>query len=275
MKSSILLNATALILLIGYILCHGDTVTVKKSSPQIPKTNSFYQLLEAVATNFLSGFLDRSFFITAFMAIRYQRCIVLIAASSALSLIGVISVFLGLTINNYISATWIDIFSICLFLFFGMKMVYEGLAMPKSEEMKFEEIPRILNPTDEEGLLNQGDIKLEKKIEKQKNGYHFEVFWQIFFLIFASEIGDRSQISTIYLTTNFDKFTVLTAVLIGQNLLTLLAIFGGIMIAKKIPERNLTVIAGSTFIAFGVVACYLMLYERLFTKESFSNKHVK
>jgi putative Ca2+/H+ antiporter (TMEM165/GDT1 family) len=232
-----------------------------KPEVQKEKQTEMQMLIEAITTQFLSGLFDRSFFITTLMAIKYSKSIVLLAAGSSLTLVGVISVFLGVTINLYISAIWIDIFSVVLFLFFGVRMVMEGLEIQENNQ----QILQNLSVGDEEASLLKPSCatpnpEQEHQISNQIT-VSFVVFWKIFFLIFASEIGDRSQITTIYLTNNFSKYTVLFAVVFSQNLLTVLAIFGGKMISNKISERNLTIIAGSTFIVFGIVALFLLISE--------------
>ena len=73
-------------------------------------------------------------------------------------------------------------------------------------------------------------------------------------MIFCGEIGDRSQISTIYLTANFDKFVVITAVISSSFILTLCAVYGGKLISNKISEKKLTIFAGFIFILFAIFA---------------------
>jgi len=198
----------------------------------------------------------------------------------------VLSVFLGVTINKFVPAIWIDIFSVALFLFFGIKMTLEGLQMPKNEDLiKLEDVHRKIienSTTDQEHdkLIIRGNENVSfQEVHKEcndliseqtdKNYQQLNVFFKIFILIFASEIGDRSQISTIYLTNNFDKIIVIIAVLVAQNLLTVIAVLFGVLISHKISERNLTIIAGSSFLIFGFIVLYLV-----FTNEVLLNMKV-
>ena len=202
------------------------------------KIEGFERLLGACTTLFLSGLFDRSFFITAFMAIKYSKLIVLLSAGISLSMVGIFSVFLGVAINKFIPTLYVDLFSVALFLFFGIKMIMEGLNIPKNEDLiKLEETHEIIAEnqaeTERENLiLTENDhgnghlTEVKKECHEISNDVgndrctDIKVFFKIFILIFASEIGDRSQISTIYLTNNFDKIIVISAVLISQNLLT-------------------------------------------------------
>jgi len=249
--------------------------------PRLTHKNNLDNISKATTTIFLSGLFDKSFFITAFMAMKYSKCIVMFSATLSLSLIGIISVYLGLTINQYISVFWIDSLAVILFLIFGSHMIYEGLSM--NEEYQTElDIPEKINENEinknedeETGLINdkQKSDTLKKDIDEQiktndrntsKTGNYFcnksiQAFYKIFSLIFFSEIGDRSQISTIYLTTNFDKLSVIIAVIVSSASLTLLAILGGRLIGNKMSEKKLTIFAGGVFIVFGVIALILLI----------------
>jgi putative Ca2+/H+ antiporter (TMEM165/GDT1 family) len=247
------------------------------------------KLVEAFTTIFLSGLFDKSFFITAFMAVKYSKCLVFVSASLALSFVGALSVFLGLAINKYIPAIWVDIFAVALFLFFGVKLLVEGIHLGVNNLNKqnqnlngdqstmvikehnvntttdLEENTNLINissttKTTQSHSHSLEDIKKTTEIiSYEKSG--LKVFLKVFILIFASEIGDRSQISTIYLTSNFDKFVVLSSSVFSQVVLTILAITAGVLVSNKVSERNLTIIAGLTFLAFGVVALYFLYVE--------------
>jgi len=442
---------------------------VLNENTELNNTKNFYaeenfvKISKATTTIFLSGLFDKSFFITAFMAMKYSKLIVLFSTTLSLSLIGIISVYLGFTINQYFSTVWIDSFAVSLFLIFGVHMIHEGFNMKEDDQTEVQILGRknaggdFLNgeKDEEKGLIendsnninrknnsfidtnnnicdcnvekkslkilkynqqeqisesknfknskckitdnnevvpfmtnrsnyisnvgnnntNKEDLNTSNKNPNNKNNSHtgdllnsvgncektlndkidnltisevstvetsfcceksrefycniknnssrtlnkigdknhcnqiavadtkenfnqnnysnkylnkcekeennnnlkkakiqeidsakclydnsIQVFSKIFFLIFFSEIGDRSQISTIYLTTNFDKFSVIIAVVVSSTILTVLAVFGGKLLANKISEKKLTIFAGWVFIVFGLIALYLLLF---------------
>jgi putative Ca2+/H+ antiporter (TMEM165/GDT1 family) len=275
-----MLKITITLMLISYSLSVStEKQELKKKATDSQDAFGLKKVFEAITTLFLSGLFDRSFFITAFMAIKYSRCLVLCSAALALSLVGVISVFLGMAITKYIPTVWIDVFAVAMFMFFGVKMLLEGISMPANKDLinlqKESDKLAERQEDDAERLVSNGlpaisshshglthVLKDCEELTSDKPS-NFKVFAKIFILIFASEIGDRSQISTIYLTNNFDKIVVLAASVIAQNLLTIVAIFGGVFISTRISERNLTLIAGTTFIAFGIVALYVLCVDDL------------
>jgi len=246
-----------------------ETTSVSKKEINITKENrGIVKIIESITTIFFSGLFDRSFFITTLLALKYSKFIVIISATFALSTVGTISVLLGITINKYIDMMWIDFFSIFLFLVFGIKMIAEGFKMNENDGLINMDDGQQLNMNDEEKLIVNAKSEESAGEPKNKNiNYlltNIQIFTNIYIFVFASELGDRSQISTIYLTSNFDKMTVLISVVIGQFLITLLAVFGGVFISQKISTKNLTIIAGSTFVLFGIVALFLLCLDSNF-----------
>lgn len=280
--------------------------------------NNLKAISKAFMTIFLSGLFDKSFFITALMAMKFSDIIVISSATFSLSFIGIISVFLGLTINKYIPAIYIDFLSIFLFLIFGASMIYDGMqikensdnqAISQDEENQEKDIDKDkedlqkdkIIPTkynsickcDSEKIIllakeEISDISYCKKCCKNEENLptdstkaqtylkdssldfssnnttkieynnefliHFQAFSKTFLMIFFGEIGDRSQISTIYLTANFDKFVVITAVISSSLILSIVAVYGGVLISNRISEKKLTIFAGFVFILFAVFA---------------------
>ena len=126
----------------------------------------------------------------------------------------------------------------------------ENLIMLKNKEIQSEPIENIKNE-------NKTNFFIQ-----WLNNESLKIFVKVFVLIFFSEIGDRSQISTIYLTTNFEKIIVLLSVVYSSIILSILAVFGGKLISNKISERNLTILAGASFLLFGVIALVMLFIEQ-------------
>jgi len=53
-------------------------------------------------------------------------------------------------------------------------------------------------------------------------------------------------------------------VIVSQTLLTVVGIFSGKIIAQKISEKKLTLIAGASFILFGLIASYFFVIKDLY-----------
>ena len=155
---------------------------------------------------------------------------------------------------------------------------HENLCLKNREQNNYgtNEIQTVPNSGHSHGIhdLQKECDELISNSGKEDKFHTLKIFMKIFLLIFASEIGDRSQISTIYLTNNLDKVVVILSSILAQVLLSIIAIFGGVLISSKISERNLTLIAGATFIVFAAVALYLLIVNDLLVMNVKKNEAV-
>lgn len=85
-----------------------------------------------------------------------------------------------------------------------------------------------------------------------------------YFLIFAAEIGDKSQLVCMALAARYRATPVILAAISAFILLNTLAVVFGVAIASSIPDIFVVSIVAILFFAFGIHA--------LFTKESFDNE---
>ena len=82
---------------------------------------------------------------------------------------------------------------------------------------------------------------------------NLRALWLTFLLTFASEWGDRSQIATISLAATANIYGVLIGSLAGHFLCTAMAVAGGSVVARYIPQRAVLVLGGLIFVAFAIV----------------------
>jgi putative Ca2+/H+ antiporter (TMEM165/GDT1 family) len=76
---------------------------------------------------------DKTFLIAALMAMKHDRILVFSAALSALMTMTVLSAILGHAVPTLLPQRFTNFMAAVLFLFFGVKMLREGLAMSPSE----------------------------------------------------------------------------------------------------------------------------------------------
>lgn len=129
--------------------------TVATSASDSPFLSSF---LTSVLMITASEIGDKTFFITALMAVKNSRLTVFLGSMAGLTLNNVISskwrsndpkrpfvklthffdfliVFLGV-LTGRLSTTWMHHISVGLFLLFGLKMIYEGLRMTEEDGLE-------------------------------------------------------------------------------------------------------------------------------------------
>ena len=87
---------------------------------------------------------DKTFFIAAIMAMANSRVTVFLAAISALIVMTLLSVFLGLT-TTVVPRSFTHYASIVLFLLFGLKMLWDARSMSGNEaKEEYDEVQKTL-----------------------------------------------------------------------------------------------------------------------------------
>lgn len=207
---------------------------------------------------------DKTFFIAAIMAMRYNRLTVLTGAMLALGFMTCLSVLFGYA-TTIIPRIYTYYVSTALFAIFGIRMLREGLKMsPDEGQEELEEVQAEIKKKDEElqrtKLANgTADVEAGTGTAVPQGKWHSfisPIFIQSLTLTFLAEWGDRSQLTTIILAAREDPFGVAVGGTIGHCLCTGLAVIGGRMIAQKISVRTVTIIGGIVFLAFALSALF-------------------
>lgn len=194
---------------------------------------------------------DRTFFIAAIMAMRHSRLIVWLGAVGALVVMTVLSTLVGHVAPMLISRYYTQWAAAGMFLFFGQKMLREGLSISHagaSEELEEVEAELLKKVEDPEDVAEGGGVAAPREEGANK------ILMQAFTLTFIAEWGDRSQIATIALAAAREPFGVTLGGCIGHSLCTGLAVIGGKLLASSISERTVLLFGGSLFIVFAFLA---------------------
>ncbi|KAM9796816.1 transmembrane protein 165 [Syngnathus typhle] len=274
------------VLLVGVAAIPEESNAVKEQAP-IEKKTSVPPLVSVVKENdhsqgnlgFIHAFVaaisviivselgDKTFFIAAIMAMRYNRLTVLAGAMLALGLMTCLSVLFGYA-TTIIPRMYTYYVSTGLFAIFGVRMLREGLKMsPDEGQEELEEVQAEIKKKDEElqrSKMANGMADLEagsgSTLPPPSSRWHSvisPIFLQALTLTFLAEWGDRSQLTTIILAAREDPFGVAVGGTLGHCLCTGLAVIGGRMIAQKISVRTVTIIGGIVFLAFAFSALFI------------------
>uniref|UniRef100_A0A7S4KUE4 GDT1 family protein n=1 Tax=Guillardia theta TaxID=55529 RepID=A0A7S4KUE4_GUITH len=191
---------------------------------------------------------DKTFFIAAVLAMKNPRSTVLAGALGALWVMTVLSAAAGFALPNLIPRMYTHYASVCLFIFFGAKLLKDAKDMQTSgPSEELEEVEAELNKTDKK---KNTDLESENGLVAGtlSNG----VLWQAFTLTFLAEWGDRSQIATIALAAQKDPIGVTVGGIVGHAACTALAVMGGRMLAARISERTVAISGGLLFLVFAI-----------------------
>ncbi|XP_060884886.1 transmembrane protein 165 [Labrus mixtus] len=240
--------------------------------PAVPENDSskgnlgfIHAFVASISVIIVSELGDKTFFIAAIMAMRYNRLTVLAGAMLALGLMTCLSVLFGYA-TTIIPRIYTYYVSTALFAIFGIRMLREGLKMsPDEGQEELEEVQAEIKKKDEE-LQRTKLINGAPDVESgsgagapQKKWFSFisPIFIQALTLTFLAEWGDRSQLTTIILAARENPFGVAVGGTLGHCLCTGLAVIGGRMIAQKISVRTVTIIGGIVFLAFALSALFI------------------
>lgn len=238
---------------------------VPENDPGKGNLGFIHAFVASISVIIVSELGDKTFFIAAIMAMRYNRLTVLAGAMLALGLMTCLSVLFGYA-TTIIPRIYTYYVSTALFAIFGVRMLREGLKMsPDEGQEELEEVQAEIKKKDEElqrtKLLNGApDIEAGSgNTVPQKKWHSFisPIFLQALTLTFLAEWGDRSQLTTIILAAREDPFGVAVGGTLGHCLCTGLAVIGGRMIAQKISVRTVTIIGGIVFLAFALSALFI------------------
>ncbi len=239
---------------------------VSNTTDPVQSTDSFFS--DLLKNRFVHAFIaslsvilvselgDKTFFIAAIMAMQYSRLIVFLGAISALALMTILSAVFGLA-ATFIPHIYTFYISTALFVFFGLKMLWDGYHMTaKDTKNELEEV---------QSDIRRREIELQSTTlpsqdaesvgtGRQSRFFIWKVILQAFTMTFLAEWGDRSQITTIVLAAREDIYGIMVGGVLGHAICTGAAVIGGRLVAQKISVRHVTLIGGVVFIIFAVVS---------------------
>ena len=103
-------------------------------------------------------------------------------------------------------------------------------------------------------------------LEGEDKRFNFSPFWTVAVAFFFAEMGDKTQLATVALATQYQSIVgVWLGTTSGMLVADAIGIIVGIVLGKRIPERFIKWFAAIIFIGFGVVGLYQTLPKYLLT----------
>ncbi|KAG2565280.1 hypothetical protein PVAP13_7NG063600 [Panicum virgatum] len=202
---------------------------------------------------FVSEIGDKTFFIAALLAMQYQKALVLLGSTAALSLMTIVSVIIGRVFQSVPTQfqTTLPIgeyAAVVLLAFFGFKSIKDALALPDSANGNIE-------GNSESGELAEAEELVKEKVSKKLTS-PLEVLWKSFSLVFLAEWGDRSMLATIALGAAQSPLGVASGAIAGHLIATALAIVGGAFLANYLSEKLVGLLGGVLFLLFAAATLF-------------------
>jgi Ca2+/H+ antiporter, TMEM165/GDT1 family len=213
---------------------------------------------------------DKTFFIAAVLSMRHDRSAVFTGAIVALIIMTILSSAMGLVLPQFVDRQYTHILGGMLFLYFGVKLLYESKQMEAnrvSEELEEVEEELLHPKKDDKEQPDEEDPPLsthssKSKATNMKNSSNHPQLWyqvclQSLTLTFLAEWGDRSQIATIALAAAKNPYGVTVGGCLGHCCCTGLAVMGGRMLAARISEKSVSFWGGIIFLVFGLHSIFM------------------
>jgi len=95
-------------------------------------------------------------------------------------------------------------------------------------------------------------ILREREVKKINKFYSRSPFISGFVLIFITEWGDKTQITSAIFATKYNPLLVLTGAMAALALLSGIAVYLGKFVSNKVDKKSMTKIAGTVFMLMGI-----------------------
>ena len=94
-------------------------------------------------------------------------------------------------------------------------------------------------------------------LDDEDKKYSFSPFWTVAIAFFIAEMGDKTQLATVALAAEFTSIVpVWAGTTTGMMIADAIGIIAGIVLHKKIPEKQIKWFAAVVFIIFGCWGLY-------------------
>jgi Ca2+/H+ antiporter, TMEM165/GDT1 family len=103
-------------------------------------------------------------------------------------------------------------------------------------------------------------------LEGEDKRFNYSPFWTVAVAFFFAEMGDKTQLATVALATQYQSIVAIWfGTTSGMLVADAIGIIVGIVLGKRIPERFIKWFSAIIFIAFGVIGLYQTLPKFLLT----------
>ena len=220
-------------------------------------TQAFYpSLIQSFLVIFLSEIADRTFILVLIYSLKMHWLPLIITSMLAMAFMNLLAIVAGYTVILLIPRSLIDWIGFGCFLAFGIFSVYEGITMESKtihEEYQEEMTEQGKNyqlANDEEN--NNNEAKNEKSM--------WALCAELFGFLCLSELGDKSEISTVTIAAVYNLYAVLIGTMVAYFACILIATFLGLVIGKFLTEKMMTIIGGILFICFAIQILIIKIF---------------
>eukprot|EP01041_Mallomonas_annulata_P006614 gene6614-13397_t len=239
---------------------------------------------------FLAEFGDRTFFVAMMLATKFNANAVYGGCMLGLFVCTGLSVFVGYGCTKFLSQQILDTLSAAIFLSYAAVTFWELRTAEADSERLVEEasndVVRMLSSESlanaeaediQYGSINSPMRDLTKEFDRVEGNTPpprpktviisdtfklAAIVWTVAVSEFVGEIGDRTSIAVILLTTIYPWQEVYFFAMLAFALVTAIAIVAGKFCSKFLSERSIGITSGTAFLIFGLLALANAITER-------------
>lgn len=226
------------------------------------KGGFFNEFGTSFSLNFFSEIGDKSFIAVFLFTNQASWVTLFVVASVTEILFNLLSVAIGYNLRAYESIYFILIYiTIFTTLLFGFLLLKEAIYDEDEEEQQeIENANSAERQTENATDCEKGLGEKKNKTEEQKS--FFFLIFKIFWVVLLSELGDKSQIVTIMLSTHHNPLPVFLGTAIAHVLGVLLSILLGSLVTSRISKKIMNYIAAACFIGYGLYVSISYFFDK-------------
>ena len=222
-----------------------EKITIKNNNKNKIRGEFLNEFATSFGLNFFSEIGDKSFIAIFLLTNQVSWVTLFLVASITEIIVNFLSVVIGYSLSAYESIYSLLIFiTIFTTILFGFQLLKEAIYM-EDEENEEDKVVSNIN------VINS-DEKI--KINNDLKNFILNIL-KIFWVVLFSELGDKSQIVTIILSTHHNPLAIFLGTAIAHVLGVLLSILLGNIVSSKVSNRIMNYIAASCFLGYGFYVC--------------------
>lgn len=204
--------------------------------------NFISSIYQSFAIIFLSEIADRTFILILIFAAKLNWLPLLITSCLALGTMNILAIAVGYLVPMLVVKSIVNWIGFACFLSFGLYSIYDSF------HMESETVADKLSEYKKDDDLNYKDIETNNESRKERGV--FQVCLELFIALTLSEMGDKSQITTVAIAALYNIYGVLIGTCLAYFCTILIAIICGHFLSKYVSEKQMTLIGGIIFLIF-------------------------
>ena len=215
-------------------------------------TQAFYpSLAQSFLIIFLSEIADRTFILVLIYSLKMHWLPLILTSMLSMALMNILAIVAGYSVILLIPRNLLDWLGFLCFLGFGVFSIWEGIGMEsKSVQEEYEEQKEVEEKKDP--LIIKQDMNEIHEISDVDEKNTWQLCLELFWFLCLSELGDKSEISTVTIAAVYNLYAVLIGTMVAYFATILIATFMGLFIGKFLTEKMMTIIGGILFIFFAI-----------------------